>query len=409
MATLPALRTSISRKMTVLYRLVPMMAIASALHVLPSQVSPVMAQTPVSETVSQGAAPGGQTPQGAPAPQPAAPVQSAPAAVPDAAPAEAASGPAGAQPMPISPVAPPATGASPAGTFPVENLSGDASPVSGTQPPAGAAEEGGSLLLNDLLPNLPSLTPPGGEEALHDLSPWGMYLQADIVVKAVMAGLALASLVTWTVWVAKSLELFFSRRRVRAGHEILKRSQSLGEAEAAFRVGRGGNGTVARFVRGALDEAQRSGDLPAAGIKERTEILLSRIEAGAGRKMSAGTGILATIGSTAPFIGLFGTVWGIMNSFIGIAKSNTTNLAVVAPGIAEALLATAIGLVAAIPAVIIYNVFARSISGYKALLGDAAAEVLRHLSRDLDRNAAQGRPREKLGNVHVASLRPAAE
>ncbi len=104
--------------------------------------------------------------------------------------------------------------------------------------------------------------------------------------------------------------------------------------------------------------------------------------------MSLGTGLLATIGSTAPFIGLFGTVWGIMNSFIGISKAQTTNLAVVAPGIAEALLATAIGLVAAIPAVIIYNVFARAISNYKASLSDASAEVMRHLSRDLDREAS---------------------
>ncbi|MBT9531292.1 MAG: MotA/TolQ/ExbB proton channel family protein, partial [Pseudomonas sp.] len=92
----------------------------------------------------------------------------------------------------------------------------------------------------------------------------------------------------------------------------------------------------------------------------------------------------ATIGSTAPFVGLFGTVWGIMNSFIGIAKSQTTNLAVVAPGIAEALLATALGLVAAIPAVVIYNVFARSITGYKAQVADASAQVLLLVSRDLD-------------------------
>jgi biopolymer transport protein ExbB len=101
-----------------------------------------------------------------------------------------------------------------------------------------------------------------------------------------------------------------------------------------------------------------------------------------------GTGVLATIGATAPFVGLFGTVWGIMNSFIGISKSHTTNLAVVAPGIAEALLATAFGLAAAIPAVVIYNVFARSIAGYRAGLGDAAAEVLRLVSRDLERAAA---------------------
>jgi biopolymer transport protein ExbB len=103
--------------------------------------------------------------------------------------------------------------------------------------------------------------------------------------------------------------------------------------------------------------------------------------------MLRGTGVLATIGATAPFVGLFGTVWGIMNSFVGISKSQTTNLAVVAPGIAEALLATAFGLAAAIPAVVIYNVFARSIGGYRALLADASAEVLGLVSRDLDRRA----------------------
>jgi biopolymer transport protein ExbB len=98
-----------------------------------------------------------------------------------------------------------------------------------------------------------------------------------------------------------------------------------------------------------------------------------------------GTSVLATIGATAPFVGLFGTVWGIMNSFIGISREHTTNLAVVAPGIAEALLATAFGLAAAIPAVVIYNMFARSISGYRALLADASAAALRLVSRDLDR------------------------
>ena len=115
---------------------------------------------------------------------------------------------------------------------------------------------------------------------------------------------------------------------------------------------------------------------------------LERIEGAMSRRILRGTGVLATIGATAPFVGLFGTVWGIMNSFIGISKSHTTNLAVVAPGIAEALLATALGLAAAIPAVVIYNMFARSIAGYRAGLGDAAAEVLRLVSRDLERAAA---------------------
>ena len=142
---------------------------------------------------------------------------------------------------------------------------------------------------------------------------------------------------------------------------------------------------MARFVAAAVGEADRSEGLATEGVKDRAATLLSRIEAHAGRMIMRGTGILATVGATAPFIGLFGTVWGIMDSFIGISKTNTTNLAVVAPGIAEALLATAMGLVAAIPAVVMYNAFARAITAYRAQLGDAAAEVLRHLSRDLDR------------------------
>jgi biopolymer transport protein ExbB len=150
------------------------------------------------------------------------------------------------------------------------------------------------------------------------------------------------------------------------------------------------SGAVGNLVASALDEARRSADLGTDGTKERAAIALSRVEARAGRNMARGTGLLATIGSTAPFVGLFGTVWGIMNSFIGISQAKTTNLAVVAPGIAEALLATAIGLVAAIPAVIIYNVFARAITGYRATLSDASGEILRHLSRDLERRQRGG-------------------
>lgn len=128
-----------------------------------------------------------------------------------------------------------------------------------------------------------------------------------------------------------------------------------------------------------------------AGLKERVTSHLMRIEAEAQRNISRGTGILATIGSTAPFVGLFGTVWGIMNSFIGISQAQTTNLAIVAPGIAEALFATALGLVAAIPAVVIYNAFARSVAGYRLLLGHASAAVERLVSRDVD-HARAGEP-----------------
>jgi biopolymer transport protein ExbB len=138
-------------------------------------------------------------------------------------------------------------------------------------------------------------------------------------------------------------------------------------------------------------EAARSDGLDSEGVKDRAFLLLSRIEAQAGRTITRGIGILATIGATAVFVGLFGTVWGIMDSFIGISRTNTTttNLAVVAPRIAEALLATAVGLVAAIPAVVMHNAFARAITSYRAKLSDAAAAVLRLLSRDLDRSASQ--------------------
>lgn len=216
----------------------------------------------------------------------------------------------------------------------------------------------------------------------HDLSPWGMYQNADIIVKIVMIGLAIASIITWTIWIAKGFELMGAKRRLRTEIVHLKKATTLKEASATATKA----GTLANLlVHDALEEMRLStNSREKEGIKERVAFRLERLVAACGRNMSSGTGVLATIGSTAPFVGLFGTVWGIMNSFIGIAKTQTTNLAVVAPGIAEALLATALGLVAAIPAVVIYNVFARSIAGYKAQVSDASAEVLLLVSRDLD-------------------------
>ncbi len=236
----------------------------------------------------------------------------------------------------------------------------------------------------------------------RDLSPWGMFMHANVIVKAVMVGLAFASLVTWTVWLAKSLELWSAQRSAARGLKMLSNAPTLRAAADAMGKSRS---PIARLTAAAVGEADRSAGLPAEGVKERVAALLSRIEAHAGRTMTRGIGTLATIGSTAPFVGLFGTVWGIMDSFIGISKSHTTNLAVVAPGIAEALLATATGLVAAIPAVMIYNVFARSIAGYRSQLGDASAEVLRHISRDLDREAT---PRRK-DDGHIIAMRKPAE
>lgn len=219
----------------------------------------------------------------------------------------------------------------------------------------------------------------------HDLSPIGMFLSADWVVKAVMMGLALASVATWTIFIVKMIEISTAKRRARAALKAVNQAGSLSELELAIKTEKG---TGPLLVDAAAIEVQASiSAIDAAGnegLKERLNSVLSRIVSAAGRRIAFGTGPLATIGAIGPFVGLFGTVWGIMNSFIGISQAQTTNLAVVAPGIAEALLATAIGLVAAVPAVIIYNVFARLITGYRQQLVDVSSGIERLVSRDLD-------------------------
>ena len=257
-----------------------------------------------------------------------------------------------------------ASAASPGATAPVAT----ATPAEGTpaQPQEAAAAPPAADVAPGLLP--------------RDLTPWGM-LAADIVVKAVMIGLIFASVLTWTIWLAKTLELVGARRSLARAQGVLAEARSL--AEAARPAGLACR-PLARLIAAVESELRRSPDRrDIDGIKERIAARFERIEAGVGRQMLRGTGILATIGATAPFVGLFGTVWGIMNSFIGISKLHTTNLAVVAPGIAEALLATAFGLAAAIPAVVIYNMFSRSIAQYRALYADASVEILTMVSRDL--------------------------
>jgi biopolymer transport protein ExbB len=326
-------------------------AASSAPATTPSSAQPVTvaSETPTADTAttsSSAAAPN--------LPEATAPASgsAAPAATPSAnVPAEA---PADASPA----VAPVATDAAT-----VPTATPPATPVDAATPAENASEA--------ILP--------------HDLSPYGMFMAADWVVKAVMLSLAFASLVTWTVWVAKTLQLFGARQRASRGLKAIVKARSL---QDALNVLERRGGVVASMVRAAKHEMTLSDaaidHAGGAGVKERVSSALGRIEVRAGRSMSKGTGVLASIGSTAPFVGLFGTVWGIMNSFIGIAETQTTYLAVVAPGIAEALLATAVGLVAAIPAVIIYNVFARSVTGYRQLLSDASAGIERLVSRDLD-------------------------
>lgn len=318
--------------------------------------SPVTAQQQTPPSTPEATAPAAQTPNETPAqqapaatPETDAPAQSVPAEQPAQAEAETAA--------PAAPATPEPTEEPSILPQSVQDA------LAQVMPPSDARD-----------PNLP-----------HNLSPMGMFWAADWVVKAVMIGLAFASVVTWTVLVAKMLELWGASSRAEAGIKRVAQAANLSDAVSATGTRKD---PVSRMIRAAADEYDRSliavdqaGD---GGLKERVDSHLDRVEAVAGRRMARGTGVLATIGSTAPFVGLFGTVWGIMNAFIGISESQTTNLAVVAPGIAEALLATAIGLVAAIPAVVIYNVFARAITGYRLRLANAAAGVRRMVSRDLD-------------------------
>lgn len=198
-----------------------------------------------------------------------------------------------------------------------------------------------------------------------------------------MLGLMGASLATWTVFAGKTVEIAIARRSLGKALVRIERAKTLPEAKIAAGTGAG---LLPRLIAAAVEELELSGIAASrAGIKDRAESRFADLIRAETQAMRRGMGLLATVGSTAPFIGLFGTVWGVMNSFIGISKAQTTNLAVVAPGIAEALLATATGLVAAIPAVIIYNHFARATRNYQSLTARAANATGRLLSRELDR------------------------
>jgi biopolymer transport protein ExbB len=271
---------------------------------------------------------------------------------------QASPAPAVSQPAPAAPVAASPTVSSPTAPQPIP-MAGDAGPDSSGKLAKGVAT------------------------SLRELSPWSMFLSADIIVKAVMIGLAFASVVTWTVFIAKMIELSVAQRKLRGALDRIGESRSLAEAQMALGNKRN---VLSSLLAAAMREARLSAGISSdSGIKERAASSFAEIVRAEARRIRTGMAVLATIGATSPFVGLFGTVWGIMNSFIGISKSQTTNLAVVAPGIAEALLATAFGLVAAIPAVIIYNHFARVMRNYLELVGRSSGAAGRLLSRDLDR------------------------
>ncbi|MGJ5041733.1 MULTISPECIES: tonB-system energizer ExbB [unclassified Bradyrhizobium] len=398
-------------------------------------------------TAPQTTAPSPTTPTGAKSVQ--APTTAAATQAPAAAPANAASAPApvahaaqaqGAAPKPMTvgqaqtapAVAQPAPTAAASTTNGVATTAAPSPAPAATTPQAGATNQAPAAATNDTQPSTATEAvtdtaagdkakdqaekpaqgaAQGGAQAAshvpHDLSPWSMFLAADILVKSVMMGLALASLATWTVFIAKTIEFSILRRKLSGALRKVDDVRWLSEAKLA--LGSRQN-VLTALIDAAMHEIRMSSELPSHGVNERAASSFSEIVRAEGRRCRTGMGLLATIGSISPFVGLFGTVWGIMNSFIGISKSQTTNLAVVAPGIAEALLATAIGLVAAIPAVIIYNHFTRVTKGYMELVNRSSGATARMLSRDLDRGQSHHSSHhgERFEPIHVHSAPPMA-
>lgn len=240
----------------------------------------------------------------------------------------------------------------------------------------------GAVFLFALLPlpvaaqDLPLAAPLHGEVPVVE-----MLAAAHWVVQAVSVVLGLGVFATLTVLLHKVAELWLAGHRLRAALALLDRAATL---EEAARLLEGRHSAAAEMARVARDEVGRgAGDR--GGLRERVRARIDRVAARSAARWRRGTGVLATVAATAPFIGLFGTVWGIMSSFLAISAEGTTNLAVVAPGIAEALLVTGIGLVAAIPAVMVYNAVQRRVAGLRQDMADAAVAVELLLSRDLDR------------------------
>jgi biopolymer transport protein ExbB len=283
-----------------------------------------------------------------------------PATQPSPQPAPGATAPAT---PPADPAAAPAPGTEPA---PPE-IGPDGMPVTPTTDPAATA---------------PAPTDPAAaaaeEPAGPSITPIKMFLEASIVVKVVMILLMAWSVVTWALMFSKLA--FFSGLNGTT-NRFLAAFRSAGSlTDAAKSAGRNfRNNALAKMLVAAADEI---GTGKKGGLSSRVAQRMGIVQNEVGEELSSGMGIFATVGSIAAFVGLFGTVWGIMNSFIGIAEKQTTNLAIVAPGIAEALFATGIGLFAAVPAVIFYNMFARRIGAYQTRMDNFASEVLVRVARD---------------------------
>jgi biopolymer transport protein ExbB len=231
---------------------------------------------------------------------------------------------------------------------------------------------------------------PGG----HSLTPVGMFLAAGAVVKVVMIGLLLASVFSWVLLLTKIFEFAGLNKQSDKFLEAFRGARSIADIARISSSEEFEGNPMADMAAAASQEVElsRQAGLAVGGEHRdstiaRATYAISAVQASLVKRLSGGMVFLASVGSAGPFIGLFGTVYGIMTSFIGIANTNTTNLAVVAPGIAEALLATGIGLFAAIPAVIFYNYFQTRISGYGTRSEGFVAELMNAISRQLDKGA----------------------
>jgi len=226
------------------------------------------------------------------------------------------------------------------------------------------------------------------------MTPITMFMDAEWVVKVVMIGLVLASIFSWTLLITKLLEFGSLNRRSDAFVEAFRSAKTVNDMGRISMSEEFEGNPLADMTAAAAQEVElsRQAGLNISGEHRDTTIMraqaaVAAVQSSLAKRLSNGMQFLASVGSSAPFIGLFGTVYGIMNSFIGIANTNTTNLAVVAPGIAQALLATGIGLFAAIPAVIFYNYFQTRISAYGTRSDGFTAELMNAISRQLDKGA----------------------
>jgi biopolymer transport protein ExbB len=239
----------------------------------------------------------------------------------------------------------------------------------------------------------PDTTPQhvGGKNAGH-LGPFEMFMDAEVLVKVVMIGLLICSLLSWTILILKIFEFASMRRITDRFLEAFRGAKSISDMGKIAESDEFAGNPLADMAAAASAEVElsRQAGLHVAGEHRDTTIMRAQsavgaVQASLSRRLSSGMQFLATVGSTGPFIGLFGTVYGIMHSFIGIANSNTTNLAVVAPGIAEALLATGLGLFAAIPSVVFCNYFQTMITAYGSRTEGFVAELMNAISRQLDK------------------------